>query len=259
LLTTNRKLKAKLRELLPRSIAQRRILAGPLRGQILVTSWYDYPAAIMGQTELPLLDWFTRNVRPHETWLDIGAHYGYTAIALCRLVGQSGRVYAFEPMVATAGCLSRAKKLNSFQQLTVLPIALGNCEDLRIESLPQVRGMVDHSLHDEPIENPFLVVGLDWLWPRIRRENERIDGVKIDVQGMEIDVLRGMSGVLRRYKPKLALELHPGVSRQAVLDLLATMGYTRPGSPIEPLPGESAPHYVDDRSYEFLPDVAPQL
>src|SRR6266498_583467 len=118
----NRQLKESLQQFLPRSIGSRRILAGPLRGHSLVTSWHDYPAAILGRTERHLLDWFSERASAGETWLDIGAHYGYTAIALCRLVGPTGRVYAFEPMVASAGCIARTRGLNGFRQLTVVPV-----------------------------------------------------------------------------------------------------------------------------------------
>ena len=78
-----------------RTLARHRILGGPLRGSAIVTSWHDYPAAILGKTELALLKWFGKNVGEGETWLDIGAHYGYISIALCKLVGSAGRVYAF--------------------------------------------------------------------------------------------------------------------------------------------------------------------
>jgi FkbM family methyltransferase len=252
----NRQLKEALRQILPRSIGQRRILGGPLRGRLLVTSWYDYPAAILGRTERPLLNWFTSIVGAGETWLDIGAHYGYTAIALCRLVGPAGRVYAFEPMVSSAGCVARTRALNSFQQLTVVPVALGNGGDLGIQSLPQVRGMVDSTFVGISFEESFLVARLDWLWPRICGQREQIDGVKIDVQGMELQVLKGMARILREHKPKLAVEFHKGVDRRQLLDLLNDTGYSRPGFPIEPLQGESDPQYADDRSYAFLPDCA---
>ena len=65
--------KALLRRFLPRSIHKHRILGGPLRGYRIVTSWHDYPAAITGRTECPLLKWFARNVKPGETWLDVDA------------------------------------------------------------------------------------------------------------------------------------------------------------------------------------------
>jgi FkbM family methyltransferase len=249
----NRYLKDCLRRILPRAIAPHRILGGPLRGNALVTSWHDYPAAILGRTEVPLLHWFERNVRLGETWLDVGSHYGYTAIGLCRLVGHGGRVYAYEPMVATAGCVARARALNKCRQLTVVPAALGNCPDVSAGCLPTVRGMIDSTVECDAFEESFLVASLDWLWPRISGSDNRIDGVKIDVQGMEVEVLKGMTTILRRCKPKLAIELHRGVARHEVLDLLSAVGYPRPGAPIEPLAGESAPLYADDRSYAFLP------
>jgi FkbM family methyltransferase len=204
-----------------------------------------------------LLEWFNKNVAVGETWLDIGAHYGYTAIALCELVGGGGRVFAFEPMVATAGCLSRTRALNRLQQLTVIAMALDDHDDLTTKSLPQVRGMIDSGLVRGDFEEVFLAGGLDWAWRRLApmsgAEGAPIHGVKIDVQGMEIEVLRGMRQTLSRWKPKLAVELHQGVSRQQLLDVLANVGYPQPGYPIEPLPGETAPLYADDRSYAFFP------
>ena len=79
-----------IRSLMPRTIRPRRIMAGPLLGAWLVTSWHDYPAGLSGRTERPLLDWFATHVRPGDTWLDVGAHYGYTTFALGRLVGAGG-------------------------------------------------------------------------------------------------------------------------------------------------------------------------
>ena len=95
-----------LRPWLPRRLGAHRVLTGPLRGVRLVTSWHDYPAGIAGLTERPLIAWFQTHVKPGTTWLDIGAHYGYTAVALSRLVGEAGRVFAFEPMLATAPALA---------------------------------------------------------------------------------------------------------------------------------------------------------
>jgi len=195
----NGRLREGLRGLFPRSLVRHRILGGPLRGSKIVTSWHDYPAAILGRTEQALLEWFAKNVRKGETWLDIGAHYGYTTIALCNLVGTTGHVYAFEPMLNTAGCVSRTRFLNDLSQSTVVPIALGNRSDLGIETMLSVRGMIDSTLQDkEGFRESFLISRLDWLWPRISGPNPRIDGVKIDVQGMEIEVLEGMVEVARR-------------------------------------------------------------
>ena len=247
----NRVVKSYLRACLPRSIRRHRILAGPLRGHWIVTSWHDYPAAITGRTERPLLDWFAANVKPGETWLDVGVHYGYTAIALSRLVGPTGKVFAFEPMVSTAGYLAQTRLINHFPQLTVLPLALAAPPSLELKQLPTVRGMVDSTIQGGAWIETILVARFDWLWPQICDDRERIDGVKIDVQGMEIEVLRGMADTLRRYRPKLVIEVHRGVSRADLLDLMERLGYSRRATPIEPVEGEIESQYLDDRSYAF--------
>lgn len=248
-------IKNSLRNWLPSAVRNHRILAGPLRGLIIVTSWHDYPGAILGSTERPLLDWFSKEVKPGETWLDIGAHYGYTAIALSRLVGSSGRVFAFEPMLSTAGYLTQTRLLNHYPQMTILPLALASPESMELQRLPVIRGMVDSTISqvDKTWMETLLAARFDWLWPQVCGEEDRIDGVKIDVQGMELDVIKGMVETLRHHRPKLVLEVHDGVDRSQLLDLIAATGYARQGLPVEPVAGETQPQYVDNHSYAFEP------
>ena len=248
------RLKARIRQLLPKGVRPHRILWGPLRGFRIVTSWHDYPAAILGRTERALLGWFEHNVGAGETWLDVGAHYGYTAIALSRLVGPKGRVFAFEPMLATSGHLARTRMLNGLSQLVVVPCGLGVPESLSLKQLSAVRGMLDGTAGEEgTASESFLVVRLDWLWDRICSGRRRIDGLKIDVQGMELDALRGMVGLLCEWLPKLVIEVHRGVDRRALLELLGSVGYTHGGVPVERGPGEAEAAFLDDRSYHFTP------
>jgi hypothetical protein len=112
--------------------------------------------------------------------------------------------------------------------------------------------MIDSTLSGtEGFKETFLVSRLEWLWPLISGPYEQIDGIKIDVQGMEINALEGMATILEKYKPKLFLEVHRGVSRPQLLDLLASVGYSSPGIAVEPLPAETDPLYADDRTYFF--------
>jgi FkbM family methyltransferase len=251
----NKTLKSFARSCLPRSIRRHHILAGPLRGLHIVTSWYDYPAAILGYTERPLLDWFAQNAKPGQTWLDIGAHYGYTAISLSLLVGVGGRVFAFEPMLSTAGYVTQTRRLDNFPQLIVVPYGLAAPETMEMISLPVTRGMVESTLtRDEgrtEWQETIMVARFDWLWSRICGKNERIDGVKIDVQGMEIEVLTGMIEMLRSQHPKLVVELHRGVDRKKFLRTIESAGYACDATPIELVDGEVSPLYMDDHSYFF--------
>lgn len=244
-----------LRPLLPRAIRPRRIIAGPLRGTWLVTSWHDYSAGLTGRTERALLDWFGHHVRPGDTWLDVGAHYGYTAFAMARLVGPHGRVFTFEPVAATAGYMDRGRELNGLAQITVVPLGLGSPRTLEIRRLPLTRGMADSTLPPGATRR-FVTVPVahfDWVWPLLHGGNPAIHGVKIDVQGMELEVLTGMQDTLRRWRPQVVVELHAGVDRARILSLLREIGYSTAGVPVDPVRDEGTPLFLNDRSYAFDP------
>jgi FkbM family methyltransferase len=243
--------KASIRKLLPKRHTAHQIISGPLHGMRIVTSWNDYPSAILGYTEKALMQWFECNARVGETWLDIGSHYGYTAMAMARLVGAEGRVFAFEPMLTTAGCISRSMAINRLRQVTIVPMGLGSPLELEVRQISTTRGMADSTLNGRGDETAIFVASFDWLWPRICGGDSHFDGVKIDVQGMEIEVVQGMTGVLKMWRPKLALEVHAGVDREVLLALLESCGYTRNATPIEPVAGETSAQYLENRSYEF--------
>jgi FkbM family methyltransferase len=245
--------KAALRRLLSRRVKDHRVLFGHLRGARLVTSWHDYPGGLLGRTEKPLLEWFNRNVGASETWLDVGAHYGYTAIALSRLVGDTGRVFAFEPVLATAGCIARTRELNQLHNLTVVPFALDGGGNPRTAELPTTRGMADSTIAREGWSERILTVSLDALWPSLCGGYSRVDGIKIDVQGMELAALLGMREILSRQRPKLVVELHTGVDRRAILELLLSCGYAADYQPIEP---SASAKLLDDHSYAFRPHLS---
>jgi hypothetical protein len=56
----------------------------------------------------------------------------------------------------------------------------------------------------------------------------------MDVQGMEVDVLRSMYNTLTEQHPKLVVEVHRGVDRVELLALIESMGYSRIATPVEP-------------------------
>lgn len=239
-----------MRKFLPRRVKPRRILAGPLAGRRLVTSWHDYPAALLGYTERSLLRWLKANVRLGETWLDVGAHYGYTTLALCELVGPQGRVFAFEPVLETAGHLATTRSVNRLRQLTVIPLGLSSAEHPVPLRVPRLRGMAHH-VGAATIVDTIFIVALDTLWPELAGGDGRLDGVKLDVQGMEYEALLGMRATLASAKPRVVVEFHHGVERKPVLGLLQELGYALPA--LRVASGTPGPPYLDDESYLFSP------
>jgi FkbM family methyltransferase len=225
-----------VRPFLSHRLTVHRIWRGPLAGDKIVTSWHDYPAAILGYSEASLVRWLFNNVHEGETWIDIGAHYGYTSLAMCERVGSEGRVYAFEPNLSTVGCLDQTRLLNGYDQLTIIPLALSDKESLAVSALPTVRGMIDSQILDHASAGCQAVfsIGFDLIWEMLGAEhNARVDGIKIDVQGMEIAVLKGMRKTLELHRPKVVLEVHAGVARADILDIFRLSRYLNEPLPIE--------------------------
>lgn len=235
-------------------------MSGPLRGLRIVTSWHDYPAAICGYTERKLTDWLLEHARPGETWLDVGANCGYTSLALCRRVGGDGWVYAFEPALPTAACLEQTGRENRFVQLVTMPMALSDAPALTVLRFATERGMIDSQMaSDDPDAIAQIVaVSLDAIWEGIApAADPTIHGIKIDVQGMELEALRGMEQTLARYRPKLVLEIHRDVPRAEVLALLERCGYGIEPTPID----DSLGAFLDPQSnanFIFLPASSPE-
>lgn len=246
-------IKEAVRALLPRERRAHRIRGGPLGGRMIYTSWHDYPGAIRGDTEAALLGWLGQTVRPGQTWLDVGAHYGYTALAMAGMVGAEGRVFAFEPVAETAACIARTKDLNQLNQLQIISAGLAAGPGERIDTMPLVRGMADRtagaSQRAVRLTGLLTFVPFDTIWPRVNEGRGHVDGVKIDVQGMEAQVLSGMTGMLMASHPLLVIEFHRGVDRREILGLLRQCGYSEITKPIEPGSGG----LLDDKSYVFVP------
>jgi len=245
------RIKERLRRVLPSTVRPRRILAGPLKGQYIVTSWHDYPAALLGYAESGLMSWFANTVRPGETWLDLGAHYGYMSLALCRYVGKAGRVFAFEPFLNTAGHLSATRQANRLSQLTIVPLALANNREITVvnaqicKAMAQPLATPSESAWVEPIH----CVALDSLWNGLCGADDTISGIKMDVEGMEGQALQGMISLLRKHTPKLVVEVHKsrGVAFEALAPVLREAGYCTAGRLI----GKTT---SVDASYEFSVD-----
>lgn len=218
-------------------------------------SWRSYPRAILGVAEQALVDWIGRNASTGETWLDVGAHFGYTSLAFCRGVGPSGRVFAFEPSPSAAGALSATAEANDLSNLFVVPVALGEGGHALRREFTQDNDMVMATLEGgrPSTSKSFLsVVSLDATWNELCGDDPRISGIKIDVQGMEAETVRGMRELLQAQRPRLIVEYHAYADLEELLDGIESAGYGREGKQIEPPVAGQKP-YDHGLNYEFVP------
>jgi FkbM family methyltransferase len=136
--------------------------------------------------------------RPGDTFIDVGANMGYYTIKIGARVGAEGRVYSFEPNPHMFGFLSDNVMLNAFEPRTQLFKAAAGAEAGEAWFSFQRREPGGGAVHVEQLgveeEIRVPVVALDDAIPA----DQRVDLIKIDVEGFEPQALKGMQGLLAR-------------------------------------------------------------
>ncbi len=157
----------------------------------------------LGRYEPEVTAAIERYCRSGWTALDIGANVGAHALRIARLVGPGGRVYAFEPTTYAYDKLVRNIALNGFAHVEAFRVALA--EHTRAAQSMTVRASwrTDGSggaVH----ETVDFVRADDWAQGR---DLQRLDLIKLDVDGNEFPVLQGAGGLLRVYRPVVLTEV----------------------------------------------------
>lgn len=192
------------------------VLVGKGRGLRLRTG----PSTLMrvvstveGDVEATLLDLLGDG----DTVYDIGANVGWFSLLAARTVGSRGRVVAFEPSLANASLLERNATVNGFDNISVIPAAVGDRDGwASFSNASSLKGKLQ-----DAGEAQVPILSLDaWLTETGEKPPEVL---KVDVEGAEAAVLRGMRQTLHTHKPALIIELHD--TNTEVADLLDEAGY----------------------------------
>ena len=167
------------------------------------------------------------HLRAGDTVLDVGAHTGYYTLLASTLVGEEGRVWAFEPAPRNARYLRGNVEANGRENVRVTEAAVSDEEGTA--RFGGGTGTGTGRLTDEG-DLEVRTLTLDGFC-----ERHRLDPavVKIDVEGAEARVLRGADDVLRTAGPVLFLSIHGRDVREACMALLASAGYR-----FEPVDGD---------------------
>ena len=148
------------------------------------------------------LEFAERFLQPGMTVLDIGANQGLYTLLASQRVGSRGRVFAFEPSPRERRALRLNVLVNLCRNVTIESAALGNEEgysELYLVDGPEtgcnsLRPPVLMEGSSRPVRVP--ITRLDrWL---CEHKIERVDFIKLDVEGAELSVLRGATDLLNR-------------------------------------------------------------
>lgn len=180
------------------------------------------------------LDLLGQLIQPGQTVLDVGANMGTHTLAFCNFVGPTGRVHAFEPQRIMYQAMVASVALNSWANVRTHMTLVGAKKGaMRLPGVsydtPSNFGMMTLApdraraetltyLDDEPGEEVEMIT-LDSL------KLAACHLIKIDVEGMEIDVLRGAAKTIKAHRPLIYMECQPDERSKSALKRLKSMGY----------------------------------
>lgn len=175
-------------------------------------------------------------VKDGMTFVDVGANEGlYTVFAASR-VGRSGRVLAVEPSSRERTVLERNIERNGLENVTVVPHALAAEAGIaNLQVAPKLHG--GHNTLGGFAHEGIAAIGAEQVAVETfdalaqRLSIERVDVMKIDVEGAEVKVLRGARRMLTSWRPTLLIEANEaalrgqGTSTTDLIALLRSFGY----------------------------------
>jgi FkbM family methyltransferase len=205
-----------------------RVRRGPARGMKWIAGSATH-GCWLGTYELDKQLVIERFVRPGMTIYDVGAQAGFYTIFFSRFVGESGRVFAFEPCPYEARFLLDHVRMNRLANVRVIQVAVPGHTGLI--GMSTDRGTCQNQICNDP--DPPLRV------PSIDLDSSGLpvpDLIKMDVEGAESAVLRGARRMLREARPVVFVALHSDEQRGSCRALLLQAGYSLyrlDGAPLE--------------------------
>lgn len=173
--------------------------------------------------------------------LDVGANIGLSALEFARATGPSGRVIAFEPHPDTAARLAANLRENGLSNVEIVQSAVGAAPGSITfhESAQPTLSSASVIPPDfvRSFEVPVTTVDLAWT----QADRPQVSALKIDVEGGELDVLRGATELLAQQSPAILLEAWGAAQLGPIDALLTAAGYVR-----------SQPAGFEPRNYLFL-------
>jgi FkbM family methyltransferase len=171
-------------------------------------------------------------LRSGDVFLDVGANIGIYTILSALIVGEKGSVIAFEPETRNFAQLERNIRVNGLKNVAAFRLALGDGNSmgkLYVDRSAASLMPSDTALKDSEASEPVEIVNGDDFWKAHRLPIPRI--VKIDVEGFEYMVLRGLrSTVFTQETEMVVCEIHPhhqpkGITQVTITEFMASLGF----------------------------------
>tara|TARA_A100001037_G_C15096331_1_gene611649 strand:+ start:757 stop:1641 length:885 start_codon:yes stop_codon:yes gene_type:complete len=155
------------------------------------------------------------NVKIGNAVVDLGANIGYYSLILAKLVGKEGKVFSFEPVPKNFSKLEKNIKLNNYSNVIAENMAISNFNGKTelFVSQKTIGGSTLYEPKQIKSHQNFLPISVSTMtldnYLKSKTHIENIDFLKIDIEGSEVNALKGATNILKNPNLKILIEISP--------------------------------------------------
>lgn len=183
-----------------------------------ISKWVEQSGRLdHDQNMLPLI---LKHIKLGDTVIDIGAYIGDHTISYARAVGHTGIVHAFEPNYYAFQCLEWNMKKHP--QVKIYQCGIGSEHG----TMGVTNENLNYGMAYMDGDGDIPIIPIDSM------NLNRCDFIKIDVEGMELEVLKGAEKTIDKCKPKMLIEINNmtlsriGIGAEHIFDWLNKHNYS---------------------------------
>ena len=200
--------------------------------ELHIEDWIQQNIYFVGAYERAELNLLNRHLSENSVFVDIGANFGLYSLVASQKITNSGKIICFEPFPKNYAALKKNISLNGISYITSENIALGDKKDelsLYYQPTEKNLGMVSANFMENSKTIEVDVMSFD----EYVNENgiDKIDFIKIDVEGFENQVIMGMKKTLELFSPMILIEIFDegliNSNHHNAHDYLTRIGYSK--------------------------------
>jgi FkbM family methyltransferase len=194
--------------------------------------FHGYPFSVHGYFEWRNIAIAIALASEGDVIVEIGANVGTETVGFSDIVGETGKVYAFEPLPSNIKVLHDLMKLSTYRNIKVYPYALSDRnQTLKFVVPPEYSSGTGHICHKK-VDDNIKTIDVDCIsFDSISKQINKATLIFIDAEGEEIRILRGARTYIRHFKPFIVLEASPmllhrnGFSPKELYNEINNFGY----------------------------------
>jgi FkbM family methyltransferase len=173
-----------------------------------------------------------KRLGPGSVFFDVGSYFGYYSMIVSHETGGAAAVYAFEPVPANYALLTGNCELNRLENVHAFQLAVSDSAgEVSFEIPPEANGGIGRIAGPDGGGSVETVPAT--TLDRFVEEHgiQRLDAMKVDVEGAEMRVFDGARKTLEKFRPVLVVELNPpclerfGTSGDELVSEIRSLGY----------------------------------